>query len=72
MYRTFEVVATYTSNKEIKVYEDGRRTADENGRISYSEIEKRCSAAEVDPCSMAHDLQSEEYEIDYGSDAAQA
>ena len=29
------------------------QAADENGRISYSEIEKRCSAAEVDPCSMA-------------------
>lgn len=28
MYRTFEVVATYTSNKEIKVYEGGRRIAD--------------------------------------------
>lgn len=48
------------------------QAADENGRISYSEIEKRCSTAEVDPCSMAHDLQSEEYEIDYGGEAAQA
>lgn len=28
MYRTFEVLATYTSNKEIKVYENGRRIAD--------------------------------------------
>lgn len=28
MYKSFEVVATYTSNKEIKVYECGRRVAD--------------------------------------------
>lgn len=48
------------------------QAADENGRISYSEIEKRCSTAEIDPCSMAHDLQSEEYEINYGGEAAQA
>ena len=48
------------------------QAADENGRISYSEIEKRCSTAEVDPCSTAHDLQSKEYEIDYGGEAEQA
>ena len=48
------------------------QAADENGRIRYSEIEKRCNAVEIDPCSMAHDLQSEEYEIDYGSGAEQA
>nr|DAG16125.1 MAG TPA: hypothetical protein [Caudoviricetes sp.] len=28
MCKSFEVVATYTSNKEIKVYECGRRIAD--------------------------------------------
>ena len=45
MYRTFEVVATYTSNKEIKVYEDGRRTADVT--VCDSDVDGACKILEA-------------------------